>query len=119
MQVIHHNNTDEILFTIPAAASTGKSEIIDLGPARPFALQLPAAWTAASITIQASSDGVTFADVYKFGLEYALDAAASRMVVIGTDLVGFQFLIFRSGTSATPVQQAADVNLKLICHSRL
>jgi hypothetical protein len=119
MQITHRNNVDEIAFTLPASAADGLSEIIDLGAARASALQMPITWTTASLTVQASADGVTFGDVFKAGSELTLDADAGRVLLLGTDLVGLQFLRFRSGTSLTPIQQEADRTLKLICHSRL
>src|SRR5206468_2348533 len=118
MQKITRNESTEISATIPATDSGGLSEVLDLGTARVFAVQMPAAWTAAALTFLASSDGVTFAPVYIADIEYSVPVAASRMVMLDFNLYGLQYLQLRSGTAGTPVQQAADRTIKLICASR-
>jgi hypothetical protein len=119
MQTKNRNDSTEVSFTIAASAADGRSETLNLGTARAWAIQMPAAWTNAALTLRASSDGVTWADVYKAGSEYSIDAQPSRYIILGNDLIGAQFVQFRSGTTGTPVQQAADRALKLICHTRL
>ncbi len=81
-----------------------------------LAVQLPAAWTAAVLTLQASRDGVVWADVYdRFGAEVTLQAAADRRVVVEPSLIaGVEFLRIRSGTTAAPVNQAAARDVVLL-----
>lgn len=85
------------------------SGAINLGYQRLVALVMPAAWTAAGITFQASPDGVTYTDVYDAtGAEYSVTVGASHTVIIPVaDLIGMRFLKIRSGTSGTPVNQGA------------
>ena len=113
-----HNESTEYSATILAADATCKSETLDLGTARVFAVQMPAAWTAAVLTFLASSDGVTFAPVHIADIEYSVPVAASRVVMLDFNLYGLQYIQLRSGTAGTPVQQAADRTVKLICASR-
>ena len=79
-------------------------------------ITMPAAWTAASLTFQASSDGATYGDLYdKDGVEYTVSAAASREIIIPlVDFLGVAYLKVRSGTSGTPVNQGAARTLKLV-----
>ena len=112
-----HNESIELTATILAADATGKSETIDLGPARLLAIQTPAAWTAAVLTFLASADGVTFEPLYLGDTEYSVSVAASRVIILDFGLYGLQYIQLRSGTNATPVQQAGDRVIKLICAS--
>lgn len=105
--------------TATIAISTSLSAVVDLEGYHYLAIQMPAEWTTADLTFQASStSGGTFADVYDdAGLEISAKAAASR--VIGIDLAvvklaALRYLKIRSGTTATPVNQAAERTLTLI-----
>ncbi len=81
------------------------------------AIHMPAAWTAADLTFQASADGVTYNNLYNdSGGEYTVTAAAARAIVVNlADFLGIKFLKIRSGTSAVPVAQGADRSLSLVC----
>lgn len=98
------------------AESESLSEMIHLHGLSLFALQMPAAWTAADITFQGSWDGTTFADVYdETGAEVTVDAAADRFIVLDpAKFIGLQRLKIRSGTSGTPVAQDAARTIQLI-----
>lgn len=79
-------------------------------------IQIPSVWTSANITFQASIDGATYTDVYEIdGSELMVTVGgASRMVVFGPQAwPGFRFIKLRSGTTATPVVQAAARTLNL------
>lgn len=79
-------------------------------------LKLPAAWTAAALTFQASFDGgTTWNDVYDdAGTEVTIASAAvvaSRAIVNKTileQLAGLPMIRLRSGTAGIPVNQAAE-----------
>lgn len=100
--------------TIASGASLSGS--IDLTGRILVAVQMPSAWTAASITFQASNDGTTFDNVYDTaGTELAATVAASRYVVFDpADLASVRWIKLRSGTSGTPVNQAAERTLTLV-----
>ena len=104
------------------AADTYLTAAIDLEGEILTAVQIPAAWTAAGLTFQASHDGTTFANVYdSAGNELALTSAAivaSRFVVFAEAVkelfTGIRRVKIRSGTAATPVTQTALRTLQLI-----
>ena len=84
-----------------------------------LAIEMPAAWTAASITFQASStSGGTYKDVYDdLGSEVTLTAGANRVITIDNNalkLASLKFIKLRSGTTATPVNQAAARVINII-----
>lgn len=100
------------LASVNATIANGASlsGAVDIGAARRLlSITMPAAWTAAGITLQISNDGTNYADVYDaYGTEYAMTVAASRCVLIPADLRRVRYLKIRSGTSGTPVNQAAE-----------
>lgn len=101
--------------TIASGASL--SDAITLGGLRLFGVVMPAAWTAANLTFQASFDGgTTYVDVYDYnGLEVVATASTSRLIVL--DPVVFSaipLLKIRSGTSGTAVNQGAARTLQIV-----
>ena len=77
-------------------------------------IQCPAAWTAADITLQVSSDDTTFANVYDDTAEYSLPAAASAWLLVEPEIgINLRYVKVRSGTSAVPVNQDAARTLVL------
>ena len=78
-------------------------------------IEIPAAWTAAALTFQVSSDGVTFIDLYdEFNTEVLI---ASASIPTGTkrairlklaDWTNLLWLKLRSGTTGSPVNQGAE-----------
>ena len=79
-------------------------------------ISMPAAWTAANLTFQASFDGTTYYDLYdQDGTELNITAAASRHIVLNPDnFWGFKWLKVRSGTTGTPVNQGAARTITLL-----
>ena len=77
---------------------------------------VPSAWTAAVVTFQASWDNVTFSDVQTAaGAEYSLTATAGKYLAADPVMFyGVNFVKVRSGTSAAPVNQAADRSVVLM-----
>lgn len=100
--------------TIANGASLSAATV--LGGFHLVGVLMPAAWTAASITLQASLDGVTFYDVYdRYGVEYTVAAAASRYVALPPiDLGTVEQIKIRSGTGAAVVNQGAARVLTLV-----
>lgn len=98
-------------------SSNSISAEIDLGKGGKLqGIYMPAAWTTADITLQAaSSSGGTFLDVYDdAGTEASISAAASRYITLYPDqFAGVRFIKIRSGTTGTPVNQAAARSLVL------
>lgn len=87
-----------------------------IGGRIPVGMMMPAAWTAAVITIQTSSDGNDWRDLYdRFGAEVTITTAASRRIAFEPWMLpGVTFIRFRSGTGAAPVNQGADRDLVLL-----
>lgn len=96
-------------FTIAESASLSDAIILD--EALLAGLLLPAAWTTADLTLQASTRAApsTYANVYDVdGTEVTIKAAASRYVALNpADFAGMYAIKLRSGTSGSPVTQAA------------
>jgi hypothetical protein len=92
------------------------SPAVDVGGTTLVAVQMPASWTTANLTLQASVDGTNFFNIFSSaGVEYTLTAAASTFIVLDpTDMAGVRYLKIRSGTSSTPVNQGADRVLTLV-----
>jgi len=93
------------------ASGTNLSAAVPLDGGMPAAVSIPAGWTAAALTFQASIDGgLTFFDFYdKAATEYAVSVTANRIFILPlNDLAGLTHLKLRSGTSATPITQTAD-----------
>lgn len=105
--------------TATIANGASLSGEVDLEGQAIQAIQMPAAWTAASLTFTASSaSGGTFDPVHDDGgTEVTITAAAARMIgldAIARELDGLRFIKVRSGTTATPVNQGAERILTLI-----
>jgi len=77
---------------------------------------MPSAWTAASLTFQASYDNVTFVDMYSLdGAELSVVAGASLYLPINyQNFMGVNFIKIRSGASAAAVNQGAARTLQLM-----
>lgn len=76
---------------------------------------MPAAWTAAGLSFQASIDGETFVDIYSAGAELTAAAGASQYVALDSMLfLGVRSIKVRSGTAGVPVNQGADRALILV-----
>lgn len=80
---------------------------------------MPAAWTAANLTLQMSHDDSTYNNVYdETGTEKTIVASASRYILLNpADFLGANSLKVRSGTSGTPVNQGADRSLIFVLYA--
>lgn len=102
--------------TVTIANAQSLSGAIDLEKLGLQAIDMPDAWTAASLTFQVSEDGVTFLNLYDNSGEVTITTAASRRVILPKDIfsLGFRYLKVRSGTAGAAVNQAAERVLTLI-----
>jgi hypothetical protein len=106
--------------TVTIAESASLSAEVDLEGAALVGIHMPAAWTAANLTFQvAPTSGGTFYDAYDDGgTEINVTAAAQRYIGLLSDdalsLSAARFLKIRSGTTGTPVNQAAARTLTLV-----
>lgn len=97
-------------------AGQSLSDDISLGSRRLFALQMPAAWTAADLTFQSTINGIDWFDVFdEYGIERVMSAGAGRIIVADPGLwLALSQLRLRSGTSGAPVAQGADRQIFLL-----
>lgn len=93
------------LFKISIPSGSHFSTAIDISSLQPMSIQIPAVWTDAQLSIQVSHDGETWFDVYADGEEQLVPAGASRHCDLNLNVGGMQYLRFRSGTSASSVNQ--------------
>ncbi len=104
--------------TATIASGSSLSSAADLGTGRLVGLVLPAAWTTASITFQGSADGTTYFDLYDDATERAIASSsvvASRFIALPiADWLMVRAIKLRSGSAATPVNQAADRTITLV-----
>lgn len=80
------------------------------------AIVMPAGWTAAALTFQASVDGVNYFNVHSSGgteQSYTVDASRYIPVQAGT-FAGAQMVRLRSGTAGTPVNQGAQRDIGVV-----
>lgn len=103
------------ILNVSIGSGAALSGAIDLGPYKLGYVHMPSAWTAANLTFQISYDGVAYGDLYDhLGGEYTVTAAASRAILVPViDMMAVRYLKIRSGTAATPVNQAASRELFL------
>jgi hypothetical protein len=103
--------------TATIANGASLSDAVNIAHADLFAIEMPAAWTAASMTFQGSYDGSTYSDLYDdAGTEIAFTVDASRYVLIRTpaQFFGLKKLKVRSGASASAVNQGGARTINLI-----
>ena len=106
-----------ITATATIASGASLSGAIDLGQARLWAILMPAAWTAAGLTFQASLDGIAYYNLFdNTGTEVAWTVAASQFQyeLFPAKWLAIRWLMIRSGTSGVPVNQAADRVLTIV-----
>lgn len=110
--------------TATIASGQSLSDGVSVGGLRLFGIVMPAAWTDANITFQASfDDGSTWVDAYdadtiSAGNEYKISAAASRFIGLDPNyFAAIPMIRLRSGTSSLPVAQAAARTITLVLRS--
>jgi len=119
MGIVVESHIRDGSLSVTIAMGTALSPAIDLQAQRLWAIQMPAAWTAANLTFQvgigSTVDSAVFANLFNSsGVEYTVTAAASETIMVPfADFIGARYLKIRSGTNGTPVQQAADRILML------
>lgn len=78
-------------------------------------IYMPASWTTADLSFQASNDGAAWFDVYMGASEVTVVAAASTYIAIDTTaFLGVKLLKVRSGVSGAGVNQGAERVLTLM-----
>lgn len=109
------------LATVSATIANGASlsGVVDIGEGRVLcAIDMPADWTAANLTFQAStaSDG-TYDNLYdQYGTEKTVTAAEDRYIPLDDPAfwLGVRYVKVRSGTAASAVNQGAERVITLV-----
>lgn len=107
--------------TVTIAQGAALSGAVDLYGCSLVGIQMPATWTAASLSFDVSIDGTTYTALYTVSsalaaTEYAITSpAASYGISLDPAIfAGWRFLKVRSGTAAATVNQAAARVITLI-----
>lgn len=107
--------------TKDAVISSGQSlsAVVDIEQLNIAGFQMPSSWTTAKLTFQVSADDVTYVDaVDASGNELQVTVSASKFVGVDLSaLSGVRYLKVRSGTSSSPVNQAADRTISIVLTS--
>ena len=103
-------------FTATIAVDESLSDAVDLAGYVLAAIAMPSSWTAADLTLQAGDNSNAYRDVYDAGdAEVTIQAAASRYILIEEVVArGIQLIKVRSGTTGSPVTQAAARTIYLL-----
>jgi hypothetical protein len=102
---------------VSIALNEALSGAVQLKGRVPVAVVMPADWTAADLTFQASYDGATYWNLYDgdTDAEVSVQAAEDRHIVLDHNkFYGAQYLKVRSGTAASAVNQEAARTLYLV-----
>lgn len=105
-------------FTIASGASLSAG--LNLNGMHGESIVMPAAWTAAGLSFSVSDTlgGTYLPLIDALGVEVTLTVAAAKSVVLPLGLLrAHNFLKLKSGTSAAPVNQAADRAVQLLVRS--
>lgn len=102
--------------TVTIANNQSLSPTVDLSGWTLVGIGMPATWTTAGLTLQASTNNSTWKDVYDAtGTEVTIQADASQFILLNPqNYFGLRYLKIRSGTSGTPVNQGAARTITLI-----
>lgn len=108
----------KLYLTTDAVIASGQavSGVIDLEQLNIVGFLYPTSWTAADITFQVSPDGVTYGDLLSdAGVEVKKPVTAGKFIGVSLpELSGARYLKVRSGTSGTPVNQAAERTISIV-----
>lgn len=99
------------------AASGSLSSEVDFGIGTLVGIAMPAAWTAAALTFQVSTDGgITFNEMTtSAGVAVSFTAAAGQYIAVDPTLWrGVNAIRVRSGTSGAPVAQGVQAILTMV-----
>jgi len=102
--------------TATIANGESLSGAVDLDSNTLVGISMPAAWTAAVITLSVSNDGTNYASLYYDGTEFTVnEATASINITLDpTVLLPWRYIKVRSGTAGTPVNQDAERAITLL-----
>lgn len=104
--------------TATIAAGQSLSAEVALGEKTLVGIVVPSGWTAANLTFQGTPDDLNFYELYNYaGSELTVMVPVTTGCLIAVDPAqwrGITGIKVRSGTSASPVDQASQAQLTLI-----
>jgi hypothetical protein len=103
--------------TIPAGSAV--SNAVYPGAGAIIGIQMPAAWTAGALSFQGSFDGVTFAELTDTTGALLAIATPAAGEFIELAIKGPLWVIIRSGTAASPVNQVAAAIIQVVVDKSL
>jgi len=107
--------------TVTIAAGASLSGAVNLAACTPIRIIAGAAasgWTTANLTFQVSHDGATygnFRDQYGTEISATVVTAGDVIQLDGGTFTSMRYIKVRSGTTGTPVNQASDQVVTIIC----
>ena len=108
------------IVTRTATIATGESlsNAMETDGSAVVGIVMPADWTAANLTLQASADDSTYNNVYdELGTEKTIVVSTSRYIPLNpADFLGANSIKVRSGTSGTAVNQAAARSVIIVLY---
>lgn len=115
--VLYGSDITSTTATITSGSSL--SGVVNLNGYNKFTIIMPSAWTAASITFQASASSTgPFVDLLtESGTEVTISVTANGVYPLTTASEYLSYLPYikiRSGTSATPVNQASNRTITIV-----
>lgn len=109
------------LTTATIAINTSLSGAVDLGAGQSLVgIQVPAAWTAAPISLQVSADGVTYTPLYNSSgalVQQATPAVSCGYNLPAAEMMGWRYIKIQSGVPGTTVNQLAARTIGLVARS--
>lgn len=105
--------------TATIANGASLSDAVQVDGSTVVGIVMPAAWTTANLTMQASADDSTYNNVYdELGTEKTIVATAARYIALNpADFLGSNSIKVRSGTSASAVAQGAERLVTVILYN--
>ena len=116
LPVILQNEVEPLVATIALSGNLSAAVRLPNGHGL-VGLLMPAAWTAADITVQVSLDNATFYNLYTPDageVTILVSAAATAIYLLPAEWILANYIKVRSGTAASPVAQAAARSITLV-----
>ena len=107
------------LTNVQAVIGAGQSlsAEVDLGPGTLVGIVIPSGWSSASLTFQATADGVSWSELVNSAgaaLSMGVFSGGQYAAIDPTLWRGITAIKLRSGTQASPVVQASQQTLTLV-----
>lgn len=109
---------NQTLATATILSGQSVSNELDLGGSIPLHILIPAAWTAAAITIETSLDGINWVpfiyDDANALVQISSPVAGNLYTLSFWGVYGLKKFRLRSGTSSSPINQSADRSITIV-----